>query len=187
MNDSIIVADELKLRAVLSETGLPAKVTAELNYTERKLHLVLCGAYNFAVGKVEADIPYDVMRKCGKEFTKLWNVKPVAGTMKQNKTQKYVFEMTEATIKTTIKTVLNKDQGVFKATINKVQLNNQWSKYLKPKTSTTTPSTNVDWKKAEMQAKRFNEHTKEQILDGKTFNAQKDNPWARKNLKKRPE
>lgn len=181
MNDfPTIIADEVKLRAVLAERGLPNKLNVNLNHVEWKLHTVLVNAYNFRNGLVEAEIPTDVIQKCGKSFNTIWQIKPVGENVKGKR--KYLFRLTEVAVKTTIKTVLNKDEGIFKATINKVEISGQWAKYLKPKTS---GKTSVDWSEAERQAKRYNEHVKEQILDGKTFNAQKDNPWARKNLKNR--
>lgn len=181
MPDAPVTADKEKLQAILLEKGLPAKVGARLNPTEQKIHDVLCAAYNFKTGIVALEIPGPVLSKCGSEFRKLWNIHPNKTTT-QGKTE-VLFSLTHAGIKQTIRTVLNKDSGIFSAKNGTVRLHESWARFLK--TRDKSAGSNVDWSKATKVAQHRNERIKEDIMDGKTFNAQKDNPWARKNLKNR--
>jgi hypothetical protein len=174
----IVSADDVKLRAVLSETGLPYKVGAKLFPVEQKIHAILCSAYSFKVGLVEATFPNHVLRKCAEEFQKLWVIRSQSPAGSQQ--TKVVFALTPAAIKTTLKTAMRKDRGIFDSKVNVVVLHDSWSRYFKvPEASQHV----IDWSEAERLARRKHEQEKQRINDGKTFNAQKDNPWARKNLK----
>ncbi len=177
-----VMADKAKLQAVLAEKGLPSKINARLNQTEQKIHDLLCVAYNFTTGFVGAEIPAPVLQKCGTEFRKIWNIHPTHKTP-QGKTE-VLFSLTPTAIKTTIKTVMTKDSGIFTAKNAGVPLHDSWGKFLKPRDKTATRSAdNIDWAKAEKLSQRRNDIITRNINDGKTFNAQKDNAWARKNLK----
>lgn len=176
----VVMADEVKLREILSERGLPAKLEVRLTPTERKIHEVLCATYNFAIGVAALEIPRPVLRQCGAQFQKVWEIHD-SGKVVNGKLA-ITFSLTPEATRTTLRTALVKDVGIFKAKVNQVRLHVSWTKHMKAKSksSTTAP---VDWSKHEEAAKRHNAAVTEQILDGKTFNAQKDNPWARKNLK----
>lgn len=175
-----IIADEHRLRAVLSEKGLPLKVGArKLNPTEDKLHAVICSTYSFQEAKIKLDVPVDVFKKLGDNFFKIWQHK-IKPDIKNNKITVLFFLTPEALV-TTIRTATNKDQSIFTSK-NGVKLHPVWSKRIHISTEMYT-TTKIDWEKAEKNAHAYNEHVKQEINDGKTFNAQKDNPWARKNLK----
>lgn len=181
-NPKQITADEARLRAVLSEKGLPFKVGAKkLNPTELKLHSVICSTYSFQEAKVKLDVPVDVFKKLGDNFFKIWQHK-IKPDIKNNKVTVLFFLTPEALV-TTIKTTTTKDQSIFTAP-NGVKLHPVWSKRIHISKEMYT-TTKIDWEKAEKNAHAYNEHIKQEINDGKTFNAQKDNPWARKNLKNR--
>ena len=173
-------AHKAQLRAILSEKGLPSKLGIRLNPTEQKIHEILCVAYNFTSNRAQLDIPLDVLRKCGADFKKIWAMR-LEGTPKAGK-QAVLFALTSPAITTTLKTALTKDEGIFTSKIDVVQLHENWAKHLRTR---ETQTQKIDWSKAERQAQRKNAQITQAIVDGKTFNAQKDNPWARKNLKNR--
>lgn len=179
MNTSrVIIADDEKLRAVLSEKGLASKIQARLNPVETKIHAILCSAYSFKTGLAELEVPNNVLSKCGPEFKKIWTMHAVKPASPGK--SKVLFTLSFEGIKTTLKTAERKDKGIFAAKVNTVVLHDSWARYFKPPVEVKK---NVDWREAEQDAQRRNEQVKQQINDGKTFNAQKDNPWARKNLK----
>jgi hypothetical protein len=172
------VVDQVKLREILSEAGLPRKVDARLYPVELKIHAILCATYSFKTGIVEIEIPNHVLAKCGAEFNKIWVVLRTArGTTGKTLV---TYHLSAAATKTTLKTAMIKDKGIFDAKINKVSLHKSWAKYINQKEEVKR---NIDWSEAEREARRAHEHNKQQVMDGKTFNAHKDNPWARKNLK----
>lgn len=175
-----ITADEIRLRNILSENGLPTKLGVKLNYKEYQLHNVLCKAYNFTSGLVELEVPEHILTKLGENFLKIWAYK--ATSRKQGKLV-VLFKITPEAIKVTLKTALTQDKGIFNTKVNPVPLHLSWAKYINLPSGTDNKNVSVDWSKAQMHAERLNNYTKQQINDGKTFNAQKDNPWARKNLK----
>lgn len=178
-NVSTVTADEVRLRSILSENGLTTKLGVKLNYKEYNLHAILCKAYDFTSGIAELEVPSHILSKTGESFAAMWEYKIVGRTSDKLVVR---FKPTAAVVKTTIKTALAKDRNIFHTKINPVTLHPYWAKFISaPKAD--TKNTSVDWSKAEQHAKRVNEHTKQQILDGKTFNAHKDNPWARKHLK----
>jgi hypothetical protein len=146
-----------------------------------KVHTIVCAAYDFKVGLAELEIPDHVFSKLSPGFHKIWMSQAKPNSAKNGK-KAYLFGLTDVATKTTIKTALTKDHGIFDSKVNPVVLAESWSKYLRKKGSGSTQQ-KVDWSEAERAAKRYNEHTVQQINDGKTFNAQKDNPWARKHLK----
>jgi len=172
-----VTADKTKLQAILAEKGLPLKVTARLNATEQKIHVVLCGAYDFTTNIVELEIPKNVLSQIGPEFRKIWAMRAKTSNTSKQQVQ---FALTPTAIKTTLKTALTKDKGIFSAKTDLVVLHESWAKYLKPKEHKPVA---IDWTKAVKHAERKFETNKQNINDGKTFNAHKDNPWARKNLK----
>ena len=175
-----VVADQEKLRAILSEKGLPLKLQARLNPTEQKVHTILCSAYSFKSALVEIEIPNEVLNKLRSEFKKIWSIHSVKATG-QGKSKAF-FMLTPTAIRTTLKTVILKDKGILHSKINSVVLHDTWTRFLKAKEEVKR---DIDWSEAEAIARRRHEEEKEKILDGKTFNAHKDNPWARKNLKNR--
>ena len=179
-NVRAVMADEVKLREILSERGLPSKLEIHLGATERKIHEVLCATYDFANGFSALEVPRPVLRQCSSQFQKLWQIHD-SGKVVNGKLA-ITFMLTPEAIRTTLRTALVKDVGIFKAKVNQVRLPVSWTKHMKAKSKPSTAST-VDWSKHEDAAKRHNAAVTEQILDGKTFNAQKDNAWARKNLK----
>lgn len=176
----IVTADEVRLRKVLSENGLPTKLGVKLNFKEFQLHTILCKTYNFQTSLVELEVPDHFVNKLTDNFHQIWVHKMVGRN--QGKPV-LLFKLHHNAVKQTIKTALVQDKGIFNSKVNTVPLHGSWSKYINLPSSTDTKHVPVDWGKAEKHAKKVNEHTKQQILDGKTFNAQKDNPWARKNLK----
>lgn len=174
-----VIADSDKLRAILSEAGLPAKLGARLNPTERKVHGVLAASYDFATGNARLDMPPALVRQLKADFAKVWHHEPPRDAGQGKVTVE--FYLTPEATKTTLKTALAKDAGIFHAKVNTVRLHASWARYFKAKPKEKTQT--VDWAKHEAAARRHNEAVTEQILDGKTFNAHKDNPWARKHLK----
>lgn len=174
-----VLADEEKLRAVLAERGLPVKLEARLSPNERKVHELLCASYNFATGMVALEMPRYIVKHLGPQFQKIWDLRPT-GRGDREKAE-VVFSMTTDAIRIVLRTALIKDVGIFKAKVNIVRLHSSWTQHMKAKAKKADAP--VDWSKHEDAAKRHNAAVTEQILDGKTFNAQKDNAWARKNLK----
>ncbi len=175
---SIVQADEKRLREILSERGLPTKIGVRLNGLENKIHSVVCAGYNFNKGYAELELPKHLLNKCGESFSRLWSMKVLKSLPQGKVLVKFVPE--KAVITTTLKTAVTKDKGIFEPKINVVPLHISWARFMSKKDSAQKT---VDWSRAERNAKLINEHTKQQINDGKTFNAQKDNPWARKHLK----
>lgn len=178
-----ITAEVNKIRAILSERGLPAKMAARLTTTENKIHTILCSSYNFTKGIAELEMPAHLLNQCGDEIRKIWTIHTKYNGVNRGKVQVF-FTLTQAATKQTIKTALVKDESIFNGKTDQTLLHKTWARFLQHKATpgTATPKT-VDWSKAERAAQAYNEHTKQAINDGKTFNAQKDNPWARKNLK----
>lgn len=173
-----VQADEKRLREVLSEKGLPTKIGVRLNGLENKIHSVICANFSFSKGYVELELPRNLLNKCGDNFAFLWSTK-VLKTLPQGKVL-VQFLPEKPVITTTLKTAVTKDKGIFEPKINVVTLHVSWARFMSKK---ETVEKTIDWSRAERNAKFVNEHTKKQINDGKTFNAQKDNPWARKHLK----
>lgn len=184
METASATADSVKLKEILSERGLPSKIDAKLNFTEQKIHTVLCSEYNFTTGVVSLEIPAPVYGKCTDELKKIWHLHPKP--IQKNGKITVLFTLTQTAVKRTVRTAMLKDQGIFESKINVVPLHFSWARHINP-TPENKPTKNVDWSKAEKYAEKVNEHVKQNINDGKTFNAQKDNPWARKNLRKKPE
>ena len=177
----VVIADEIKLREILSERGLPAKIDAQLTSTERKIHDVLCAAYDFKTNRAAVEMPPHILRRCGPEFEKLWRVRQDGPG--SNGKRAVSFSLTSPAIHMTLRTTLHKDKGILAAKINRVQLAPAWARFLRDPVKAAPKA--VDWSKHEADARAYNAAVTEQILDGKTFNAQKDNPWARKHLKNR--
>jgi hypothetical protein len=185
MTDEVlrVAADEEKLRAVLSERGLPDKLEARLNQVERKVHELLCAGYDFATNRIMLEMPDQTLRRLTPELRKLWDIRP-GGRGGSGKVE-VVFSLTPAAIRRTFRTARIKDAAIFRPKINRVRLHADWSAHLKPKVKTETAPASIDWSQDEARAKRHNAAVVEDIMDGKTFNARKDNPWARKHLKNR--
>jgi hypothetical protein len=180
MDNEPVIANEEQLRILLREKGLPLKLNTKLNPSELKLHTVLCGAYDFKTDEIKLEIPKTLTKTLTKEIQKIWHIKKLSET-----TTTYHVKATlkEQSILTVIKTGLAKDQSIFNAKIHQVILPESWSTHLKRKPKTTTEK--INWDKAVKNAEIINEKVTQDINDGKTFNARKDNPWARKNLKNR--
>lgn len=176
---TVTTVDEIKFKTVLNEKGLPLKMGVRLTSTEYKIHTIICETFNVTQNASIIDMPLHVYRKVGNELKKLWIFTPLN---QANGKISVRVSPTEPTIKTVLKTALTKDKTIFNPKISHpTQLHQQWGKYLQQKTPQTSPT--VDWSYAEKLAKNHHETTKKAILDGKTFNAHKDNPWARKHLK----
>lgn len=184
--DNSIVVDSERLRTVLSEKGLPNKVSANLSKVEFQVHAIVCSGLDFNLGFAELEIPDHVLAQLRKEFRKVWMIqrKPVKATAGKSFV---LFALQDEAVKMVVRTAINKDRGIFEGKTNKVRLHETWAKYLRKNPTVASKDANLDWSEAERAATRFNQQTVKQINDGKTFNAQKDNPWARKNLKKKTE
>lgn len=182
---NIITANETRIRAVLAEKGLPSKLGVHLTINETKLHSIICSTYNFKTGTSKLEIPAKLLNECSDQFRVIWDIhtqNPLPATPKIV----VFFTLTASATQQTIRTALVKDESIFNGKTDQVKLHHTWARFLQHKATPSTssaPPVDIDWSKAARAAETFNATVTQAINDGKTFNARKDNPWARKHLK----